>query len=528
MWVLILKVVLMAVCAMQAAFETVYYVHMLQLNSYRGERYLNWMRGADDRSLPPRRLIAALPLAIIMMFGFENANDGVNVLEIGAYAGAVLLCLISAIADRPRKAKKPLVYTPRVKRLLVTIGLMEAALLALAFPFSNRVTGAMLLVLVLLPVMLVYAANIVNSPIEKKIAKGFTDDAKRILASMPDLKIIGITGSYGKTSAKNFLTTLLSAKYNVLMTPESYNTPMGVVRTVRERLRASHEIFICEMGAKNKGDIKEICDIVHPHHGMITAIGEQHLETFKTIDTIIDTKFELADALPEGGKVFLNVDNEYIAARETANNVRISYGLKDGANYTATDIKTDENGTTFTVTAPDRETCTYTTRLLGAHTIQNLVGCVAVAHQLGMELAEMKQPIRQMKPVEHRLQLLPNGYIDDAYNSNPAGFRSALDVLGAMENTRRVLVTPGMVELGTRQEALNEELGAYAADRCDWAVLVGEKQAPPLKKGLLSAGFDEERIFVAMDLHQGLSFVHSLPPVERQIVLLENDLPDNF
>jgi len=528
MWTIILKLILMAVCAVQAVFETVYYVHMLQLNSYRPERYLNWMRGADDRSLPPKRLIAAIPLAIIMMFGFQSVYESGSVLETAVYAGTILLCLISTVTERPKKAKKPLVYTPRVKRLLVTIGILEAALLALAFPFDNRITGGMLLMLVLLPVLLVYLANMINAPIEKKIAKGFTDDAKRILSEMKDLKIVGITGSYGKTSAKNFLTTLLAAKYNVLMTPESYNTPMGVVRTVRERLRASHEIFICEMGAKNKGDIKEICDIVHPHHGMITAIGEQHLETFKTIETIIDTKFELADALPADGMIFLNTDNEYIAARETNNGKRFSYGLKGGADYTASDIKTDENGTTFTVTAPDGETCTYTTRLLGAHTIQNLVGCVAVAHQLGMTLAEMKQPIRQMKPVEHRLQLLPNGYIDDAYNSNPAGFRSALDVLGGMEDTRRILVTPGMVELGARQEALNEELGAYAADRCDWAILVGEKQAPPLKKGLLSAGFDEEHIFVAMDLHQGLSFVQSLPPVERQIVLLENDLPDNF
>jgi len=145
-----------------------------------------------------------------------------------------------------------------------------------------------------------------------------------------------------------------------------------------------------------------------------------------------------------------------------------------------------------------------------------------------MTLAEMKQPIRQMKPVAHRLQLLPNGYIDDAYNSNPAGFRSALDVLGSMQDTRRILVTPGMVELGERQAALNEELGAYAAEKCDYTVLVGERQAPPLKKGLLKAGFDEEKIFVAMDLHQALSYVQSLPAVERQIVLLENDLPDNF
>ena len=538
----ILRIVLTLICLTQATFETIYYVHMLQLNSYRPERYRKWMLQNDKRTLPwYRLLLSGVPLAVLMMFGFEG------VIGLVATSVAVLLCLISAVLDRPKKAKKPLVYTPRVKRLLTTLALINVLLLALSaafpplmtllhgvLPFETgvlslaRTLPAMLLLIVLMPVLFVQYANTINGPIERHIANGFTKDAKRILSQMPDLTVIGITGSYGKTSTKNFLTALLSVKYNVLMTPESYNTPMGVVRTVRERLRASHEIFICEMGAKNRGDIREICDIVHPQHGMLTAIGEQHLETFKTVETIVDTKFELVDALPEGGIAFLNTDNEYIASRDVGGVKVVSYGLYEGAVYTATDIEVDENGSRFTVNAPDGDVCTYSTRLLGAHNIQNLVGCIAVANQLGITLKELKAPVRQMKPVAHRLQLLPNGYIDDAYNSNPAGFRSALDVLGSMTDTRRILVTPGMVELGDRQAALNEELGAYAASRCDWAILVGEKQAPPLKKGLLSQGFDEEHIFVAMDLHQGLSFVQALPPVARQIVLLENDLPDNF
>ncbi len=540
----ILQVVLTGVCLVHATFQTLYYVHMLQLNSYRHERYMKWMRENDNRSLPPSRLLAAGPLAVMMMCGFQYST-----MSLAAHVVATVLCLIATYKDRPKTAKKPLVYTPRVKRLLATLGGLAIVLLVLAFVLPPVITWAqlslsggtweyatvtvwrtlpaVLLLLVLMPVLFVPFANKINAPIEKHIAKGFTDDAKRILSEMPQLTVIGITGSYGKTSTKNFLTALLSVKYNVLMTPESYNTPMGVVRTVRERLRASHEIFVCEMGAKNRGDIREICEIVHPKHGMITAIGEQHLETFKTIETIADTKFELADALPEEGMAFLNMDNEIIAARDVHGVEVVGYGLLDGADYRVTDMTVDESGSRFTVQAPNGETCEYVTRLLGAHNIQNLVGCVAIAHKLGISLTDLKAPIRQMKPVAHRLQLLPNGYIDDAYNSNPAGFRSALDVLGAMKDVRRVLVTPGMVELGERQEALNEELGAYAASCCDVAVLVGEKQAPPLQKGLLAAGFAEENIFVAMDLHQALSYVQSLPTA-KQIVLLENDLPDNF
>ena len=156
---------------------------------------------------------------------------------------------------------------------------------------------------------IILLSNLINKPLELSINQYYTNDAKKMLRACPNLKIIGITGSYGKTSVKYYLTTLLRSKYNVLMTPESYNTPMGVVKTIRGSLKATDEIFVCEMGAKWVGDIKELCDIVHPHHGIITSIGPQHLESFKTLDAIKGTKFELADALPEGGMLFLNGDD---------------------------------------------------------------------------------------------------------------------------------------------------------------------------------------------------------------------------
>jgi len=281
------------------------------------------------------------------------------------------------------------------------------------------------------------------------------------------------------------------------------------------------------MGAKQKNDIKEICDLVHPTYAILTSIGEQHLETFGTLQNIIDTKFELADAIPAEGAAILNYDNEYIRSRGVTVPTVTYGGADSGAGYRYSDMAVDVHGCQFTLTAPDGESCRYTTHLLGAHNIQNLAGCMVLAHTLGIPLKEMVYPIRLLKPVEHRLQLLPNGYIDDAYNSNPAGFRSALDTLAAF-SAQRILVTPGMVELGDRQDALNRELGEYAATKCDWAVLVGLKQAPPLKEGLLAGGFPEERIFVAATLQEGLSFVNNLPREGERIVLLENDLPDNF
>lgn len=511
-----LKIVVLVACVCNTAVQSLYFTHMLQLNSYRPERYLKWCRGNRRKLINGRRL---WPLLLLLCAFLPSIYSSI--------ASAVVLFAAAAL-NCPPKAKKPLVFTARVKRLLVTQALLTAVVLWRVWLLPVGWDAIMLSVFSLVIWAWIGLANIINTPLEKRIAQWYVNDARRRLNDHSRLTVIGVTGSYGKTSTKTFLHALLSARYNVLMTPESFNTTMGVVRTVREHLRPSHDIFIAEMGAKNRGDIREICDLVSPQYGIITSIGEQHLETFRTVGNIIATKFELADALPENGCLFTCGDNAYIRDRLAENSPRcetVVYGFKN-ADVVITDYRVDLNGCTFTVQIGD-ERQTFTTKLLGAHNLQNLAACIAVAHRLGISLSEMVYPIRLLKPVQHRLQLLPNGYIDDAYNANPAGFRSALDVLRQFE-AQRVLVTPGMVELGERQEALNRELGEYAADCCDIAILVGERQAPPLKEGLLKGGFATENLHVVATLQEGLALLQQLPANEKRIVLLENDLPDNF
>lgn len=501
-----------------AAFVTpsLYYVHMLQLNSYRGERYRRWCKENDSRLVNAKVLLPALMLPAMWLS------------TAWCYAVSTVILAITAVLGIPKKAKKPLVYTARVKRLLTMMYGLYALCLLGCYLFSPLRCVGYIALFSLTPWLWVGLGNALIRPLENHISNGFVKDARRRLKEMPDLTVIGITGSYGKTSTKNFLHTLLSVKYNVLMTPESYNTTMGVVRTIRERMKPSHEIFIAEMGAKNVGDIREICDLVSPKYGLISSIGEQHLETFGTIGNIVKTKFELADALPADGHLFANGDNEHITNRLAALSPACpvtTYGL-DGGDCVATIHRVDTTGCVFSVTVGGR-TQQFTTKLLGAHNIQNLAGCIAVACHLGIPLEDLVYPVRMLRPVEHRLQLLPNGFIDDAYNSNPAGFRGALDVLSSFD-AQRVLVTPGMVELGERMAPLNRELGEYAATRCDFAILVGERQAPPLKEGLLAGGFREEHLFVVKTLQEGLAVLGRLPRTGKRIVLLENDLPDNF
>ncbi|MBQ7117609.1 MAG: UDP-N-acetylmuramoyl-tripeptide--D-alanyl-D-alanine ligase [Clostridia bacterium] len=498
-------------------------MHFFQLNSYRFDTHTKWIKENT------RKYYLHAVLSILALIAVFLEIPG----QYKVYACAVIFAL-ACVAEKPKKAKKPLVYTPRVKRMLTTLSVIIAFLMGAGAVFVNstHITVYLLVITLIytLAPVLVLPANLINKPMELSINNGYIKDAKRILASCPDLKIIGITGSYGKTSVKYYLTTLLRAKYNVLMTPESYNTPMGVVKTVRGSLKATHEIFVCEMGAKWVGDIKELCDIVHPHHGVITSIGPQHLESFKSLDAVKNTKFELADSLPEGGMLFLNGDDENIKAHGS-NRPFISYSIEGEADYVGYDISVSERGTTFSVKTPEGENEQFSTKLIGRHNVLNIVGAIAISHKMGISLKELKGQVRRLEGVPHRLQLSDRGdmtIIDDAYNSNPSGTKAALEALSLFDGYK-ILVTPGMVELGAKQNELNREFGRNAAKVCDYVVLVGQRQAVPIKAGLLDEAYDESKIFVADTIEEALSHVYSIGSEGRKkIVLLENDLPDNY
>ncbi len=476
---------------------------------------------------------------IITMYAYLLIRFGIHMFQQNGYKNAVHIKWINknrlrlykdALSTKP--VKKPLVYTPRVIRLLVTTVLLFVAGCVINRFFGNRFT-LFIFVLVytfILGPYLPVIANIINSPVEKSISNGFIRKGKRALKECPDLTIIGVTGSYGKTSVKFFLNTLLSSKYEVLATPESYNTPMGVVKTINNILKPTHNMFICEMGARNVGDIKELCDIVHPRHGIITSIGAQHLESFKTQENIVNTKFELADALPEDGHLFLNYDNEYICGHNK-NEKAVTYSAEGNGKYNASEIKTSIRGTTFTVTAPDGEKEEFSMKLIGSHNVINVLGAIAVANTLGIRLNELKAPVRLLKPIEHRLNMIDkNGVtiIDDAYNSNPAGAKAALETLAMFEDSTKIVITPGMVELGEKEDELNTELGRQAAKAADYIILVGEKQTEAIKKGVEEEGFDKEKLIVADSFNDAMSNVYSIPGEQHKVILLENDLPDNY
>ena len=538
---IVLSVIWFTTYIVGTVWYELYIVHMFQQNSYKPREYMEWMQvHSNVGRLLGKCLYGIISLPLVLIGGR------------GCMLAACVMNIMTIIVNKPHTAKKPLVYTKRVKRMLMTtaaiylIGMLLALFLPIggyrivlteiaatgaeAVTYRLRVCTGILTGLFIVQPFLILLVNLINRPIEQGIDRHYINDAARILKEMPDLKIVGVTGSYGKTSVKYFLSTLLSCRYNVLHTPGNYNTTLGVVRTIREQMKPFHEIFICEMGAREVGDIKEICDLVHPDYGIITSIGPQHLQSFHTIENIIGTKFELADAVPMNGKVFLNYDNEYIRAHKINKNV-VSYGtIGEDINFRAYDIEVSPRGSSFKMKDENGDEYEFHTRLVGNHNVQNIAGAIAVAHTLGIPMEKLKYPVKQLESVEHRLQLKKQGnriILDDAYNSNKSGFEAALDTL-AMFKELRILMTPGMVELGEKQYDENKEVGSYAADKCDYAVLIGKEQTRPIQDGLLEAGFAQNRMIVVDTLQEAFQMVNAIPDEKQKVVLIENDLPDNY
>ena len=248
-------------------------MHMFQLNGYRFSTHVGWLRKNLGR-------YAVEYITFALSFTGLITRDSLM-----GFSAAALLVAVAAVAveNRNRPQKKPLVYTPRVKRMFVTTCILIAAafggaVYALTTERKNIAFMILGLIVALAPFSTVLS-NAINKPVEKAVNRYYLNDAKRMLKLSPELETIGITGSYGKTSVKFYLYTILRAWTDTLVTPSSFNTPMGIVITIRKSLKAVHKIFLCEMGAKWVGDIKELCDIVHPKHGIITALGEQHLES---------------------------------------------------------------------------------------------------------------------------------------------------------------------------------------------------------------------------------------------------------
>lgn len=507
---------------------------MLQQNSNRNDRYSRWMTESGESTRVPRLIAMACFLITFLKF-IPDVFSLSLISAVSLWYGVTLL---------RTKYKKPLVFTKRAIRIFsVSIFLLIFVSVAGGFfslmiqesSLSNIFTilSAIMILCFGISYNFIKAANFMLIPVEKRINRKYYNEAADILKSMPDLQVIGITGSYGKTSTKHYLNRILSEAFDVVMTPGNFNTTLGVIRTIREYIKPYNQIFIAEMGAKQPNDIKEICDLVHPRIGIITAVGPQHLESFGSIERVQSTKFELADALPADGLAVVNDDFEYIANRKVENTECLRYAIEnpDNAAYRAIDIEYTPQGTSFSISDNKGEVIRLFTKLVGKCNVSNLMAAVIVALHLGVDHEKIKYAVSKIQQVEHRLSIrhTPSGItiIDDAYNSNPVGSAMALDVLAGMGGGKRIIITPGMIELGNDQFELNKEFGKKIAVSADIVIVVGEYNKEAISQGLAEGCMDETKVHYTTSFNHAQQLMLSLAKA-GDTVLYENDLPDTF
>ncbi len=515
-------------------------IHYFQLESYQFPGYFRTIRRNLLKAVLPGFCMTILLTAALTVCTLTSRTFT------WAHYAAVMAVMIAGgwLIGRSfseKNAKKAFVLTPRVKRLYA-VSLVVLTVILLIVSAGIRASGTLVTTgdriaagfVIIFPALLplwVALCGLLAWPIEKGISELYFRDAQRILKSRKDLIRIGITGSWGKTSVKFILGTILEEKYHTLVTPASFNTPMGVTKVIRSKLEPGHRVFVAEMGARHVGDIKEMCRLVHPEIGILTSVGPQHLDTFKTLERVIGTKYELIDALPEDGMSFFADDGDICRGlyEKTEKEKMISGLDPEYDDVWAENIRYSAEGSTFELCMKEgRISCR--SELLGELNIRNILLCAAVALRLGLTPEQIARGIGKIRPIEHRLQLIPNpggmSVIDDAFNSNIRGAKQAFQVLKAFPE-KRIVVTPGMVELGEKEYEMNREFGEAMADCCDVAILVGKKRSQAIGEGLRAGGFAEERIYVVSSLDEATGLLREIVKA-GDTVLFENDLPDNY
>ncbi|MDP3387297.1 MAG: UDP-N-acetylmuramoyl-tripeptide--D-alanyl-D-alanine ligase [Eubacteriales bacterium] len=529
--------VIFVVWLINAYDRILYSLHMMQLEMYENDKYMNWLTNNKTKAHGPKAsilVIASVVLALFYMFYQYDLTILVLVWSaIGLYVASF----------RKYESKKPLVMTDRAKRLLIgtlTLAIVDFIVVVLLVRLIAGETYYIPISAFILSLSIYYGTYYIIggvwllNPVEKSINSKFYNLAQDKVKSFEDLTVVGITGSYGKTSTKFITAEILEQKFKTFKTPGSYNTPMGVSKVINEELDSTYNVFVAELGAERMGEIKEMTKLVKPDIGIITSIGPCHLETFKTIENIAKTKYELIEGLSGDGWAIFNYDNDYVKKLADMTYIKkILYGLnntKDLDVY-AEDIVTGIEGSTFNLIIKDKGTVVCKTKLLGKHNVLNILAGAATGYALGMSLVQIASGIERIEPIQHRLQLINPGtgviVIDDAFNSNPDGAAAALEVLSEFQDHRKVIVTPGMIGLGDLEYEENKKLGQGIAKVCDIAILVGEVKTKAIKDGLVEAGFIRENIIIVKSLKESENVLRTLLK-KGDVVLFENDLPDTY
>ena len=439
---------------------------------------------------------------IILMLLFNNAYF------------IFLLVYNKFIFDQP-------IYTKRIKKNILIFLVLNLLYIILSInsKYLLYIVVYMTISCDIMSIISIFCSKIYEVILQVKYVKIASQKLKR-----SNIVTVAVTGSYAKTSVKNILTTILKEKFSVLMTPESYNTPNGISITINKNNLKLYDVFIVEMGAKKKGEIAYLCKQFSPDYAVITAIGEQHLESFKNIDTILKTKTEVVDFVKSD--VIYNFDNKYLREYFVSKSCKnLCVGMSSGDIYAR--VKNfDFGGSDFDIYYCKKYYCSAHTKLTGKHNVLNILLAVGVAIKMGLSPKEISLSISKLEPVKSRMEksVLPSGaiIINNGYNSNPDSAKSSIELINLYKNKRKIIITPGFVEMGDQQFRLNMEFGKLIAQNVDECIVVNKVNRDAILQGLIDSDF---RNYIIIDRFKNIDFSQF---GKDDIVLIENDLPDNY
>lgn len=532
-----ISIVLALVNAVLIVFMATKMLQILQLSNYKFKGVCDWLKQTKLNYWGRLLIVSVLSCAAMLITNvLLDEFLIVSALKYTSIIFYLIFALVYIINTFSVSQKTPIKYTHRMNRLVAVVGVL-AFFVTIGFMYLSVnvipyfTAGGVAIVPMFIP-LIVYIAHLGTNLIEKAYSKKFINKAKDKLAKFANLQVVGVTGSFGKTTVKNIIASLLAEKYKVCVSPFSYNTPLGLSKTILENLNADDQIFVAEMGARHVGDILQLCDMVQPNIGVITGIGNQHMATFGSTNNLVKAKGELVDYVASrNGMVIFNTDTALGKQMyEKASCKKVEVGLNVTKKVYASDIQSTKSGSVFTLHIGKKQYNNVSTTLLGEHNISNILTAVSVALELGLSAEQIVEGISKLVPTAHRLALVPSTnalvVIDDAYNGSVEGTKSALNVLSKFDGTK-VVITPGLVELGKEQFNCNFEFGRDLAKVADYVIITGVINYEAIASGLEFSNFATNKIIRAGTLNQAVSMLASITN-PGDVVLFENDLPDNY
>jgi len=493
-----------------------FWLYLWQLKEYHIGRFIDHFRTYKGRSLLLNKVLI-LKLFLIPLF-FSSF-----------FVAEILLLIIYFLESAKffydlflKRFKKPVLTVKTVFLIIVSVIFLISFLIA--FLYRKDFLLSLLIFDILTP-LIVSGMVLIFQPITVLLRNRIIQKAKRKREGFKDLIVIGITGSYGKTSVKEFLYEVLKEKYKVLKTEANQNSEVGISQCILDNLNDEHEIFIVEMGAYGRGGIKLLCDIAKPKIGVLTGINEQHMSLFGSQDNITKTKFELIESLPENGLAVLNADNEIVRNLEPKIENLQFCSTEEELGFWTKNIVIEKEFVHFRAFSKDGDSAQFKLNLLGRESIENILLVSAVAKELGMSLEEIAKICEDFKQTDPKIVKGVNGVniIDSTYSANPNGVFSHLNYLKLWPG-KKIIIMPCLIELGSSSQEVHREIGKKIAETCDLAIITTKDKFKEIKEGAIEKGMKEEKILFLENSQEIYERIKTFDEAD-DVVLLENRVP---